>query len=241
MRRYFVFYLLPVFFAFLGYSVMVGWWWSLKRHEALLEKQAFKLDEAQEPAIQAIERLGGEVVRDHFRHDLGWPVISARLGSSSNPVSDSDLMHLKSFRHIQSLSIHGARLEGDGLSYLKDLPALTRIQIDSHVTDKAVSRLEDLRQLRYLSICSRSMTDHGLASVAKLYNLRHLTIRKAGITDEGLAHLDFLGTLEVLEFVDTRVTEAGVREFRLRHPEVKLIFNPEIIAPDPPPLRLPKL
>jgi internalin A len=116
----------------------------------------------EESAVEAIEKLGGEVTRDD--KTPGKPVIKVDL--YNKPLTDAGLKVLKEFKQVQSLRL-----------------SLTK------VTDAGMMELKDLKQLKELNLYGTQLTDEGLMELKHLKQLRELNLKKTLVTSMGIAEL----------------------------------------------------
>ena len=113
-------------------------------------------------AARAVERLGGNVIRDP--NAAGQPVVSVELGNT--PVQDADLKLLREFPHLRALHLVG-----------------------TDVTDAGMREVGELRSLRTLNLRRTRVTDAGLKELRGLTELRELDLADTPVTDAGVADL----------------------------------------------------
>jgi hypothetical protein len=65
-------------------------------------------------------------------------------------------------------------------------------------------------------------TDDSLKGIENLLQLRHLTLSSRGITDAGLIHLEHLPNLQSLYLEDTQVTEQGIKRLQRALPDCRV-------------------
>lgn len=126
-------------------------------------------------------------------------------------ISDESLAHFRYLTSLESLTLwNDEGISGDGLSYLKDLPALRAISFYVvPIEDFGLEKLKGMSQLEYLSLQYTHVTDEGLAHLKGLTGLRELVLPPA-TTDMGLANLKGLTSLEELAISDAKVTGDGL-------------------------------
>jgi hypothetical protein len=142
-----------------------------------------------EPAVWAVERLGGRVL---FETDSDGQK-AASLVFTLRPLDDADLGQFPDLANLPH-----PRLFLDG----------------TRITDDGLARLRGLRHLRVLSLGSTKVTDRGVELLAGLDQLELLNLKFCPVTDAGLLHLRGLHGLRSLNVQNTRVTKAGVEELR---------------------------
>jgi hypothetical protein len=84
-------------------------------------------DETQEHARAAVKKLGGTVRIDG--KDPSRPVIGINLDST--PVTDDDLMNLKTFPQLRVLSLNQTPISDTGLEHIKGLTARANFHASS--------------------------------------------------------------------------------------------------------------
>jgi hypothetical protein len=88
------------------------------------------------------------------------------------------------------LVLDGVALRGPGVAGLKNLPALTDLQLACPtLTDFACKPLAELKCLKRLSLATAAVTDEGLASLVSLQNLEALDLSGAKATPQGVEAL----------------------------------------------------
>ena len=117
-----------------------------------------RADEAEDKAVQAIKKLGGDVTRDNKAE--GKPVIVVLLFNAT--VTDGDLKELKAFKGLKELILGNTAVTDAGLKELKELKDLQLLDIGgTKVTDAGLKELKDLKKLKSLYL-RESATDTGL-------------------------------------------------------------------------------
>lgn len=167
-------------------------------------------------------------------------------------ITGSGFAHLQSLTALTELSLGGTLLTDEGMQELARLPHLESVLLDpENITDGGLSHVSQLATLKRFECVGRPISDAGLAHMAALPALEILTIGECpgitddglkslgeiktltklavvacpGITDAGLVHLEPLSNLKVLRLMDTRVTEAGVRELKTKLPECTIHYG----------------
>jgi Leucine-rich repeat (LRR) protein len=135
-------------------------------------------------------------------------------------ITDAGLVHISQMPHLETLCLHGMEGVSDGgIAHLSKMPLLKRLNIDgSHITDKSMAYLEEVKSLEWLDLPQRDqrITDVGLACLGELSNLRKLHINKSSLvnheyyTDKGLETLVRCHKLEELNIGSIGITDAGI-------------------------------
>ena len=94
----------------------------------------------EEKAVQAIEALGGDVVRDET--PPGRPVVEVILARTQ--VTDSDLKDLQELKDLQKLQLFETDITDAGLKDLKELKGLQALNLSStEITDAGLKELRE--------------------------------------------------------------------------------------------------
>jgi eukaryotic-like serine/threonine-protein kinase len=127
-------------------------------------------------------------------------------------LTDAALLRLAG-APVKFLNVYSTALTGDGLAVLKELPHLLGVHLEfSRVTDKSMVHFAGLR-------------------------LQGLFLSGTELTDEGLTALEALVAPQYVGFVNTKVTEAGVKRFAQAHPACRIDWNGGNIDPQHDPDR----
>ena len=71
--------------------------------------------------------------------------------------------------------------------------------------------MENLIELRHLTLAGSEITDEGLKSLSRFDKLRVLSLSETGVTGAGMVHLAPLTELESLFLIDTQVDDNGLQ------------------------------
>jgi len=153
--------------------------------------QADRSQEARERSIAAIEKLGGEVIRDEEMPgvidevDLGGPNIAdaalthltalsdlRSLDLSKSRISDAGLANLQELKRLRRLDLSNTPINGAGFKYLKALQELDSLELwNCPITNASLADLKGVGKLSYLGLSGTSIDDKGLEKVAMLTDL----------------------------------------------------------------------
>ena len=123
----------------------------------------------------------------------------------SDNVTNSGLSALKNCKNLVYLRFHFAEIGDAGASNISSLTKLKYLifhdgDFTGNITDKGLSNLVSLRNLRILEIADMpDVTDNGLKYVASLTNLCRLTWRGTSIKGAGLINLNNTRSLYFLD------------------------------------------
>ncbi len=136
----------------------------------------------------------------------GSPLLRLSFPSHESEVDDALLEALAPLRkHLAHVSLARTKLTDTSLDHFMGATALTHL---------------DLRSTR--------VTDEGMRALASLSELRSLNLYGTQVTDESLAVLGKLPKLRDLYLWKSRVTREAVAEFRRKHPELRVRWEPGI-------------
>jgi internalin A len=144
-------------------------------------------DAAEDAAVMAIKKLGGEMTRDD--KDPAHPIVALSLVGV--PVTDTGLKNVAALKGLKTLNLTVCLGVTD--AGLKHLPGLTNLETlnlgYTGVTDKGMKRVAALKGLRTLNLSGTQVTDKGLSELAALKDLHSLILTRTSVTDEGVAEL----------------------------------------------------
>ncbi len=114
------------------------------------------------------------------------------------------------------LSVILAPLDSDKeLSEIKKLTNLRYIDlVGTKVTDAGLAELVEVKKLQGLRLSGFNITDRGLKKLCELSHLNELVLRNTQITDEGVTELNQLHNLEKLEINGPNIHGAGLTAFK---------------------------
>jgi hypothetical protein len=129
---------------------------------ALLTGGNLPADEAEDKAVEAVEKLRGKVARGGQAQ--GKPVVVVDLERSRAMGADrKQLVGLKQLRHL-------------ALDY-------------TAVTDAGLKEVVAFKQLQLLGLHGTKVTDKGLKELVALETLKDLIVSRTGVTNQGVAEL----------------------------------------------------
>jgi Leucine-rich repeat (LRR) protein len=174
---------------------------------------------SQLPSLQYLE-IGGKRLSEDVLEYVGRISSLKRFRFKSFSIGKTGFAHLSKLKELEELDlkdkicleelkilsgnsslkklkvkIKSSVDEDKMLELLSNFKKLEWLSIES-VTNKGVSKLAELENLKTLEINSNLITDAGMSHIAKLNNLRSLRLVKCKIGDEGFAKLASLGSLE---------------------------------------------
>jgi uncharacterized protein YjbI with pentapeptide repeats len=121
-------------------------------------------DEADDKAVQFIEKLGGKVTRDDKAP--GKPVVGVSLFKTQ--VTDAGLKELAPLKNLTSLNLVGTKATDAGLKELAPLKNLTTLDLsDTKATDASLKELAPLQNLTELYLYGTKVTDAGVKEFQK--------------------------------------------------------------------------
>lgn len=155
----------------------------------LQDEKAAPAPAAANPAVAAIEKLGGKV--DHEGMDAAKPIVAVNFGVAK--IKDADLDSLKGLDDLAKLTLNNNKeLTDAGLDKLKqlNLPKLAKLYlVDTQVTDAGLAHLKEIKTLQVLSLVGTPVTDAGLEHLKEAKGLKELYLYGTKVTDEGVKKL----------------------------------------------------
>ena len=106
---------------------------------------------------------------------------------------------------------------------LEELTELSTVDLrETDINDAGLVHLQGTGQTRHLFL-NDTQVSGGLAHIwIRLTNLSVLTLYRSQVTDAELVHLKGLTKLSRVNLIETRVTDAGVKELEQALPSVKI-------------------
>ncbi len=134
------------------------------------------------------------------------------LDLSHSQVTDTGLKLLGPLPALQTLSLDGTSVTGDGLRQLGELNVLYHLKLsNSRVTDTGLEPLGHFPALQILTLDGTKVSGDGLKHLQGLGRINHINLNNTPLTDVGLLHLGKIDNLEMLWINRTNVTDAGLQ------------------------------
>ena len=165
------------------------------------------------------------------RGPFGQPVFDPNF-KPPPPVTVQHLAEVAKLPKLGALSLRGAPLKAsvtDLLGVLAEAKELRRLDLTMvrGVTDESLGLIVGLPALQDLSLDNcRSVTNRGLSHVAKLKNLRRINLVSTQVDDAGLAVLANAQNLETLNLKFTKVKGDGFAHLATLPKLASLTLNP---------------
>lgn len=192
-------------------GMAVGWW-AMQRQKAA----------AQRSAAERIERLGGEVYREHEwqgRQPLKDP-LPPRSTWLQQWLGD------EIFQRVVAVDLSRVTQLDRAAELLPRLPFLACVGANgTDWSDPHMAVFARMGQLDHLDLSATLISDDGLRHLSGLVHLKTLDVSDTPISDEGLQALIRLRGLRELDLRNTRVTSAAVERFSRRRPHCKILRN----------------
>jgi hypothetical protein len=150
---------------------------------------------------------------------------------------------LRHMPQLKGLDFRMSRIDDRGLAYVKDMSQLTIMSFfgSRGITDRGLSNLRGLKNLRYLDLRNESftpdepkeprITDVGLKNLVGLTKLEYLNLQGQLITDNGLEHLSGLTELHTLSLSFSGITDAGLKHLEGLQKLHRLHINSNRVSP----------
>jgi hypothetical protein len=145
-----------------------------------------------------LETKGKKYTVNRLRH-------LTRLDLGSRDVDDDELKYLKVLKKLQRLNLRGSFVNRDGSALIKK---------KVRISDKGLSYLTSLRNLKDLNLNDTKITNRGLAFLKGMTKLEKLDLSNTGISDHGLKYLRGLKRLKILTLYGTKVTNTGLMKLK---------------------------
>ena len=117
------------------------------------------LTAAQDNAIAAIKKLGGNVMVDAKSGEV-------TVFFTDTQITDAGLVHLKGLTSLTVLGLFGTQITDAELEHLKGLNSLTYLYLNgTKLSDAGLVHLKGLNSLTYLYLTGTQVTDAGLAEI----------------------------------------------------------------------------
>lgn len=143
-----------------------------------------------------------------------------------------DLVPLQALKFLRKLDVRSTNFRDRGAEWIaRTFPLLTELNLHNcNVTNASLAHLAKLTELESLDLGYNHfvITDDGARHLAALNNLKRLNLHDTGITDRTLTEVcTQLPRLEWLHLLGTKVTRAGVAQFKAACPKCVVDgFNP---------------
>jgi hypothetical protein len=136
---------------------------------------------------------------------LGWTLVTLATfvlaGCSEGPPTKGELDAIAALEHLSGQ----IKKDPDG-------HAVSLILTGVEARDADIAPVEELHDLKFLSLERTAIGDAGVAHLAKLSDLQSLSLAGTKVTDAGLAHLAGLSSLENLDLKGLAITDRGLAE-----------------------------
>lgn len=166
---------------------------------------------SQKAVVEAIEKLGGDVVYDQKSPN---DVVIA-VSFFKKPITDADLADLKVLTGLRAVTLDDTKITDAGLAHLKGITTLGAVDLnETQVTDKGLAYLTGLPKLEQLGLIGTPVTDKGLPHLKGLKEMVMLLLGRTKITDNGLVNLKDFPKLKTLALDGTSITDAGLEHLQ---------------------------
>jgi hypothetical protein len=139
----------------------------------IITTSAVQADDAEDKAIQFIEKLGGSVVRDEMADTK--PVVEVCLQGTL--FTDADVKELASLKNLEALDLCATRITDDGLADLNGFKRLRSLNLScTQVTDAGLKKLAGIDRLQRLYVLRTKVTDAGMQDLVAAGQRRALKV-----------------------------------------------------------------
>jgi hypothetical protein len=169
-------------------------------------------------------QVGDEVVR--LVKDLSELESISLLQTS---ITDKGLAHLTKLPKLRELCIGVcSEISDDGFKHIGKMKKLEILWINnssSKVTGSNIGALQGATKLHDLDLTGTTVTDKGVEALANHPSLRSLGLNGCDVTDGCLKYLEKMPKLRQVGITGDEAMKAGVKSFRLRHPEIEISYS----------------
>lgn len=130
----------------------------------------------------------------------------------SDRVTDDWLKQLAGQDQLRRLEVSGTAVTSAGLSHLKELTNLERLNVClTACDDRGFEHLAGMTRMKRMTICASKITGSGFAHLQGMKQIESINLHSAPASDAGLEAIGKLTSLKRLEVVHTNVTDAGLK------------------------------
>lgn len=167
--------------------------------------------------------LRNSQITDEGLASLSRLLVLEELFLESPYITDQGLIRLQGMAELRHLTVDNSAIDGTGVRFLRGLPKLRTLSLEhSPVTNEGLNYVKELPVLESLDIGGSNVTDDGIVQLKLSPNLIRLYLYDTQITDRALAALAQQTQLTDLDVRRTKVTAAGVVDFKKAIPTCDL-------------------
>lgn len=167
--------------------------------------------------LEAVE--WSERVRDGQLAELACiPTLRTLDLRFAEELTDDTLQGIEKLDRLETVLLPTCRGKSSSISdrtltLLGTMKNLRNLSLDgSSVTDSGLKELEHLDKLEQLDLYGTAITDAGLKSLLPMKRLKRLSLARTEVTDEGMATVAQLKSLEELNVVSFDISPEGLRK-----------------------------
>lgn len=133
-------------------------------------------------------------------------------------LDDKGLKFLEGQKELEWLDLAFVELQDEQLEVLKQLPSLTRLNLEgTPITDASAVYLGELKMLEELDVSQTKIGDQGIAKLKDLNQLATLWLTGTAVTDKSLEVLGSLANLEFLQVDGSHISAEAWKSFSAEH------------------------
>ncbi len=180
-------------------------------------------------ALTHLTLYGNEISDEGLRSVSSLPRLQW-LALDSSKITDSGLGALARLTSLKFLILAKTRISGTGLRSLSTLRSLTYLSLDhcTHITDEGLASLGEssgFPALGALALNDTHITDKALVHVANLRSLESLALINTRVTGPGLSNLSGMSNLKALLLNGTSVPDTAVVNLRSKLPRLEIFIK----------------
>lgn len=172
----------------------------------------FKCQRAREQAnaVAALQKLSVQVIYD-WQYRMGRYELPPTSAKPSAPEWLRKAVGEHFFQTVVRIDGNFAQIHDADLKILEQLPEIRYVSLcDTSVTDEGMRYIAALPNVQFVVLAATKVGDAGLKQLTKAKTLRSVTLPITRVTDAGLAALQELPNLERLLLGSTKISDEGV-------------------------------
>ena len=149
-----------------------------------------------------------------------------RIRFRKTTITDAGMKALVGLGKLEELRIEGSAITGPGLKELAERTTLKIVDLSgAKLTNTSIELLLALPPLKELRLAGNPIGDQSSAQLAQLDGVEIFDLSATNISDVTLKNIKKIPNLKTLIVTNTKVTNAGAREFEASVPGCKVVFG----------------
>ena len=169
-----------------------------------------------------IRTSAGDAAVEHLKHLSKLNTLGLGINVSNGGLQNIAKLPLS----LTTLWLLDAKISGEGLRYLSEMPQLTTLGVrGAPISSDGLSELKRLRRLEVLDLSRTEVSDDDLVNLKELSGLTQLRLSDCKITDKGLAHLVNMKELSSVQLDSTGVSKEGAKRLKASLPKCTITIG----------------